>query len=59
VLVAADRGIDSDWPPVLVVFVVLVVGAMVVSIVVVLRALRSERSGGLPRGSTKRSRRRS
>jgi len=45
VLVAAERGLDSDWPPVLVVFVVLVVGAMVVSAVVVLRALRRDRAG--------------
>jgi hypothetical protein len=54
VLVAAERGLDSDWPPVLVVFVVLVVGAMVVSAVVVLRALRRDRAGG--RGAGKRGR---
>jgi hypothetical protein len=46
VLVAAERGLDSDWPPVLVAFVVLVVGAMVVSAVVVLRALRRDRGAG-------------
>ena len=55
---AAERGLDSDWPPVLVAFVVLVVSAMAVSAVVVFRALRREgragdrRAGG--RGGRKR-----
>jgi hypothetical protein len=43
---AAEGGLDSEWPPVLVAFVVLVVSAMAISIVVVFRALRSERSAG-------------
>jgi hypothetical protein len=46
VFVAAERGLDSEWPPVLVAFVVLVVSAMVVSAVVVFRALRKERGAG-------------
>jgi hypothetical protein len=55
VLVAAERGLDSDWPPVLIAFVVLVVGAMAVSAVVVFRALRRDRSAG-GRGSRGRKR---
>ena len=45
-LVAAERGLDSEWPPVLIAFVVLVVSAMAVSAVVVLRALRRDRTAG-------------
>jgi uncharacterized integral membrane protein len=46
VLAAAERGLDSGWPPILIAFVALVVGAAVVSAIAVLRALRSEREAG-------------
>ena len=49
-LVAAERGLDSEWPPVLIAFVVLVVGAMAISAVVVFRALRRDRAGGGSKG---------
>ena len=42
VLGARDKGLDPEWPPVLVALVLLVLGALAVSVVVVLRALRAE-----------------
>jgi uncharacterized protein (DUF2062 family) len=54
IVVARDRGLDPEWPPVLVALVVLVVGAAVVSAVVVFRALRTEARG--PRARRSRSR---
>jgi len=43
VLLAAERGMDSGWPPVLIAFVAVVIGALVISAVVVFRALRNDR----------------
>ena len=39
---AQDRGLDPEWPPVLIAVVLLVVAAAVVSVAVVFRALRAE-----------------
>jgi len=43
----AHASVDTDWPPVLVIFVLALVGAGVVSIVVVLRKVRA---GARPSG---------
>jgi uncharacterized protein (DUF2062 family) len=45
VVAARDQGLDPEWPPVLIALVLLVVGAAVVSVIVVYRALRSEARG--------------
>jgi hypothetical protein len=47
---ARDRGLDPDWPPVLVALVLVSIGLVVVSVVVVFRALRSEARGSSGRG---------
>jgi len=53
IVAARDQGLDPEWPPVLVALVVLVVGAVIVSVVVVFRALRTEARG--PRARSTRS----
>jgi len=47
---ARDRGLDPDWPPVLVALVLVSIGLVVVSVVVVFRALRSEARASSRRG---------
>jgi hypothetical protein len=39
---ARDRGLDPEWPPVLIALFVVLVGVVAVSVFVVFRALRSE-----------------
>jgi hypothetical protein len=47
---ARDRGLDPEWPPVLVALVLVSFGLVVVSVFVVFRALRSETRGSRSRG---------
>jgi hypothetical protein len=46
IVAARDHGLDPAWPPVLIALVILVLGAALVSVIVVLRALRSEARAG-------------
>jgi hypothetical protein len=48
---ARDRGLDPEWPPVLVALVLFVAVAVAVSVVVVFRALRNETRGSRTRRS--------